>query len=42
MQAKEKLEVFFADELPFKKYIPEFNSLPFGMIIGQVTPRQNT
>ena len=26
----------FADELPFKKYIPEFNKLPFGAIIGQV------
>jgi hypothetical protein len=27
----------FADELLFKKYIPDFKQLPFGAIIGQVT-----
>ncbi|HYO22934.1 MAG TPA: ASCH domain-containing protein [Flavisolibacter sp.] len=25
-----------SEALPFKKYIPDFNSLPFGAIIGQV------
>jgi hypothetical protein len=27
----------FAEELPFKKYIPDFNKLQFGAIIGMVT-----
>lgn len=27
----------FADEIPFKKYIPDFRNLPFGAIIGQAT-----
>lgn len=27
----------FTNELPFKKYIPEFSKLPFGAIIGQAT-----
>lgn len=27
----------FAEERPFKKYIPEFKKLPFGAIIGQAT-----
>lgn len=27
----------FAIKPPFKKYIPEFNKLPFGAIIGQVS-----
>jgi hypothetical protein len=35
--SKGKAGSVFADELCFKKYIPDFNSLPFGMIIGQVT-----
>jgi hypothetical protein len=26
----------FAADLPFKKYIPDFNALPFGAIIGTV------
>ncbi len=25
----------FSEELPFKKYIPDFNRLPFGAIIGE-------
>ena len=27
----------FAEDLPFKKYIPDFKQLPFGAIIGLVT-----
>lgn len=27
----------FADEIPFKKFIPDFRKLPFGAIIGQAT-----
>lgn len=27
----------FADEPPFKKYIPDFKKLPFGAIVGQAT-----
>ena len=27
----------FSEELPFKKYIPDFKKLPFGCITGEVT-----
>lgn len=27
----------FADDIPFKKYIPDLRKLPFGAIIGQAT-----
>jgi hypothetical protein len=35
--SKGKAGEIFADELPFKKYIPHFKQLPFGYIIGKVT-----
>lgn len=31
-----KAGAIFARDLPFKKYIPDFYSLPFGAIIGEV------
>jgi hypothetical protein len=35
--SKGKAGEIFANEPPFKKYIPDFKQLPFGFIIGQVT-----
>jgi len=35
--SKGKAGSIFAEELPFKKHIQDFNKLPFGAIIGQVT-----
>lgn len=34
--SKGKAGGIFADDLPFKKYIPDFKELPFGYIIGKV------
>jgi hypothetical protein len=34
--SKGKAGSMFADKSPFKRYIPDFNKLPFGAIIGQV------
>lgn len=34
--SKGKAGEIFADEPAFKKYIPQFNRLPFGFIIGKV------
>jgi hypothetical protein len=34
--SKGKAGSMFAHKSPFKKYIPDFNRLPFGAIIGQV------
>lgn len=31
-----KAVCIFADKRPFKGYIPDFNNLPFGAIIGQI------
>ena len=35
--SKGKAGEIFANESPFKKYIPDFSNLPFGYIIGRVT-----
>jgi ASCH domain. len=35
--SKGKAGSIFADELSFKKYITDFNKLPFGAIIGKAT-----
>ncbi len=35
--SKGKAGEIFAQEAPFKKYIPNFKQLPFGYIIGKVT-----
>jgi activating signal cointegrator 1 len=35
--SKGKAGSIFAKQFPFDKYISDFNKLPFGMIIGQVT-----
>lgn len=35
--SKGKAGEIFAEDLPFKKYIPAFNVLPFGAIIGMAT-----
>ena len=35
--SKGKAGSIFAEEYPFKKYIQDFEKLPFGAIIGQVT-----
>jgi len=37
--SKGKAGEIFANEFPFKKYIPDFKQLPFGCIIGRVTLR---
>ncbi len=38
--SKGKAGSLFASEPPFKKYIPDFNKLPFGCILGKVTLEQ--
>ncbi len=35
--SKGKAGEIFAQDAPFKKYIPNFKQLPFGYIIGKVT-----
>lgn len=35
--SKNKAGVILANDLPFKKYMNDFNKLPFGYIIGKVT-----